>query len=58
MKTTLGEWWARMNTKMYANKAVQEWVTTLEVPPASVSTPVAEAGAGASLPIQACRHYP
>jgi hypothetical protein len=47
-----------MNTKMYANKAVQKWVTNLEVPPASVSTPVAEAGAGESLPIQARHHQP
>jgi hypothetical protein len=52
MKTTLGEWC----TTMYANKAVQKWATNLEVPLASVYTPMAEAGAGASLPIQARHH--
>jgi hypothetical protein len=47
-----------MGTTICSNKAVQEWVTTLERPLASVSTRVAEAGAGASLPIQADHHHP
>jgi hypothetical protein len=46
-----------MGTTMCVNKAVQKWVTDLAVPPVSVSTPVAEAGAGVSLPIQARHHH-